>query len=81
MAMIARAVGTIAATVLAFAGLLAAPTALAEQFLLPTNGDTVIGHVTTAVAHHEDTLLDIGRAYGVGYEEIMGRPGGRGPTL
>ena len=30
-----------------------------------------IGVVTTAVAEHEDTLLDIGRRYGVGYEEII----------
>jgi hypothetical protein len=41
------------------------------EYLLPLNGDNVIGVVTTAVAEHEDTLLDIGRRYGVGYEEII----------
>ncbi len=33
----------------------------AGEFLLPLNGDNVIGAVSIAVAEHEDTLLDIGR--------------------
>ena len=41
------------------------------EYVLPTNGDNVIGSVTTTVAEHEDTLLDIGRRFGVGYEEII----------
>jgi len=81
VAMIARAVRTIAASALACAGILATPATQAEQFLLPTNGDTMIGHVTATVAHHEDTLLDIGRAYGVGYEEIMVANPGVDPWL
>ena len=36
----------------------------AGEFLLPLNGDNVIGAVSTAVAEHEDTLLDIGRRFG-----------------
>ena len=45
------------------------------------NGDNVIGVVTTAVAEHEDTLLDIGRRYGVGYEEIIAANPGIDPWL
>jgi L,D-transpeptidase ErfK/SrfK len=55
--------------------------ARADQFVLPTNGDTVIGHVTTAVARHEDTLLDVARAYGIGYEEIIAANPGVDPWL
>lgn len=51
------------------------------EYLLPTNGDTVIGTLTTAVAEHEDTLLDIGRRYGVGYEEIIAANPGVDPWL
>ena len=42
-----------------------------SEFLIPENGDNVIGVITTAIAEHEDTLLDIGRRHGVGYEEII----------
>jgi len=38
---------------------------------LPTGADAVVGEVQYATARHEDTLLDIGRRYGVGYEEIV----------
>ena len=57
----------------AVAVLLAAGTARAggSEFLIPENGDNVIGVITTAIADHEDTLLDIGRRHGVGYEEII----------
>jgi L,D-transpeptidase ErfK/SrfK len=51
------------------------------EYVLPTNGDNVIGSVTTAVAEHEDTLLDIGRRYGVGYEEIIAANPGVDPWL
>src|SRR6185503_8261098 len=53
----------------------------AAEYLLPPNGDTVIGVVTAAVAEHEDTLLDIGRRFGVGYEEIMAANPGIDPWL
>ena len=53
----------------------------ASEYFLPTNGDTVIGTVTTAVAEHEDTLLDIGRRHGVGYEEIIAANPGVDPWL
>lgn len=55
--------------------------ARAAEYLLPLNGDNVIGTVTIAVAEHEDTLLDIGRRYGVGYEEIIAANPGIDPWL
>jgi L,D-transpeptidase ErfK/SrfK len=51
------------------------------EYLLPENGDTVIGVVTTAFAQHEDTLLDVGRRHGVGYEEIISANPGVDPWL
>jgi L,D-transpeptidase ErfK/SrfK len=43
----------------------------AATYPVPPGEDTVIGEVQYAVAQHEDTLLDLGRRYGVGYEEIV----------
>jgi len=51
------------------------------EYLIPENGDNVIGSVTTAFAAHEDTLLDVGRRYGVGYEEIIAANPGVDPWL
>ncbi|MGI9247139.1 MAG: hypothetical protein ACR2I8_10650, partial [Steroidobacteraceae bacterium] len=53
----------------------------ASEYLLPAGGDNVIGSVTTTVAEHEDTLLDIGRRFGVGYEEIIAANPGVDPWL
>ncbi len=50
--------------------LAAGPTGAAE-YLLPTNGDNVIGRNSTVIAMHADTLFDIARRNGVGYEEIV----------
>jgi L,D-transpeptidase ErfK/SrfK len=50
-------------------------------YALPENGDNVVGTVTTAIAQQEDTLLDIGRRFGVGYEEIMAANPGVDPWL
>jgi L,D-transpeptidase ErfK/SrfK len=41
------------------------------EYRIPPDGDAVIGSVQATVAEHEDTLLDIGRRFGVGYEEII----------
>ena len=50
--------------------------ALGSTFWLPREGDGVIGHLQGAVAASEDTLLDIGRRYNVGYEELtLANPG------
>jgi len=51
--------------------LAATANAFAATYTLPVGKDTVIGEVQKVVAAHEDTLLDIGRRYGVGYEEIV----------
>ena len=68
---------------LAAAALLAGATAHggAAEYLLPSNGDNVIGMLVTAVAEQEDTLLDIGRRHGVGYEEIIAANPGVDPWL
>jgi len=43
----------------------------AEIFELPPAGFDVIGAVTTIRARQEDTLLDIARRHGLGYEDIV----------
>lgn len=50
--------------------LLVALPADAEQFPLPPADSDVIGEMVSAAAEAEDTLLDIARRYGLGYEEI-----------
>jgi L,D-transpeptidase ErfK/SrfK len=65
------------------ATLLVAGTARAggAEYVIPENGDNVIGVITTAIAAHDDTLLDIGRRHGVGYEEIISANPGIDPWL
>jgi L,D-transpeptidase ErfK/SrfK len=41
------------------------------SFSLPAMEDAVVGDVQVVVAKYEDTLSDIGRRYGIGYEEII----------
>ena len=43
----------------------------AEIYELPPDGDDVVGAVTTVTARQEDTLVDIARRHGVGYEDIV----------
>jgi L,D-transpeptidase ErfK/SrfK len=38
---------------------------------LPADGSPVIGSDTTILSHHQDTLFDLARRYGLGYEEIV----------
>ena len=78
-----RAVVRIGRLIPACAALFAAATVHAggAEYLLPENDDNVIGTVTTAFAQHEDTLLDVGRRYGVGYEEIIAANPGIDPWL
>ena len=60
------------ARVLAIAAVLvAAGEACAAEYVLPANGDSVIGRNSTAIAAREDTLFDVARRNGVGYEEIV----------
>ena len=42
----------------------------AEVFRLPPSGDDLVGGLVTVQAGPEDTLIDIARQYGLGYDEI-----------
>jgi L,D-transpeptidase ErfK/SrfK len=53
----------------------------AASYVLPAGTDTVFGATQRVVVTHEDTLLDIGRAHGVGYEEIVAANPGVDPWL
>ncbi len=43
----------------------------AEIYELPPEGYDVIGAVSTVTARHEDTLVDIARSHGLGYQDIV----------
>ena len=43
----------------------------AEVYDLPPDGNDVVGAVTTVIARDDDTLLDIARRHGLGYEDIV----------
>lgn len=65
-----------------FLGLLATTgSARAEIFLLPPPGHDLIGREETVVARFEDTMPDIARRYGLGYEEILAANPGVDPWL
>jgi len=49
----------------------AAPAAVAEVYDLPPAGNDVVGAVTVVIARDDDTLLDIARRHGLGYEDIV----------
>lgn len=62
-------------TGLAFLVLFAAP-ASAHEYLLPPDGDAVVGENSLVTAQAGETLLDIARRHKVGYEEIrLANPG------
>ena len=69
--------------VLACALLVAVPAlrADAESFPLPPPGNDVIGELGTATTGQHDTLLDVARANGLGYEEITNANPGVDPWL
>jgi L,D-transpeptidase ErfK/SrfK len=54
--------------------------AVAATYTIPETG-SVLGQVQVVVAKHEDTLLDMGRRYSVGYEEIVAANPGVDPWL
>lgn len=66
---------------LALSLLAAAVPAGAERFPLPADGSDVIGEVRADVAGEGDTLLDIARRHGLGYEEITNANPGVDPWL
>jgi len=43
----------------------------ADIFELPPAGYDVVGAVSTITARHEDTLVDVARRHGLGYEDIV----------
>jgi len=45
--------------------------AVAEVYDLPPEGNDVVGALTTVIAREDDTLLDIARRHGLGYEDIV----------
>lgn len=51
--------------------LLAVTPVRAEVYELPPEGNDVIGAVSSVVARADDTLLDIARRHGLGYEDIV----------
>jgi len=57
--------------VLAWILVAASFTARAEMYDLPPPGNDVVGAVTTVTAREDDTLLDIARRHGLGYEDIV----------
>jgi len=76
-------IGRRAAACAALAGALAlagAP-AGAATFVLDAAGQTVVGEVRAIDAAHEDTLLDIARRHGLGYEELRAANPGVDPWL
>ena len=46
-------------------------TAQAERFELPPDGNDVVGALTVVLSRADDTLLDIARRHGLGYEDIV----------
>ena len=60
---------------------LASPTSVLASTFPIADAETVLGEVQTVIAKHEDTLLDIGRQYSVGYEEIVAANPGVDPWL
>lgn len=58
--------------------LLSAPVAVqaAATFVLPANGDNVVGDLNLVVTGYDDTLVDIGQTYSQGYIEMqLANPG------
>ncbi len=46
-------------------------TARAAVYDLPPEGQDVIGEVSTVIARYEDTLVDIARRHGLGYQDVV----------
>lgn len=55
--------------------------AQAETLPLPTPDVDIVGEIRTTTSRHEDTLVDIARRHGLGYEEIVQANPGVDPWL
>lgn len=60
---------------------LAPPALAADTYVLPPEGESLVGEPQEALAGHEDTLLDLARRHGLGYEEIVNANPGIDPWL
>ena len=49
---------------------LSAPGVHAKSFPLPAPGESLVGEIGQVEAHEEDTLVEIARRFGIGYEEL-----------
>ncbi len=58
-------------TLVSLVALFMALQANAAIYDLPADGSDVIGSVSTVVATYEDTLIDIARRHGLGYQDIV----------
>lgn len=67
--------------VVGLAALVCSQIAAAATYLLPEGRDSVIGEIQYVTTRYEDTLLEIGRRYGVGYKEIVAANPGVDPWL
>lgn len=63
--------GRFCAACVLVAALLMFRQAEAEVFELPPHGQDVIGALSQVNARHDDTLLDIARRHGLGYEDVV----------
>jgi L,D-transpeptidase ErfK/SrfK len=61
--------------------LLAGTNARAATYVLPPADVDIIGNVQVVTAKHHETLLDIGRAYGLGFDDIVRANPGLDPWL
>jgi len=55
--------------------------ARSDTFPLPSSGNDIVGELQMVTAKDGDTLLDIGRRYGLGYDEITAANPGVDPWL
>ncbi len=61
--------------------LVAGAPAFAATYPLPPPSDSVIGEIQFVETRYEDTLLEIGRRFGIGYEEIVNANPGIDPWV
>ena len=58
-------------SLITFLYLVMAPGVQAERYLLPTNGDSIIGQLAIISAQEGDTFLDLARRFDIGFQEIV----------
>lgn len=66
-----RTISRIAATILTTSVICAPLASRAEMYDLPPAGNDVVGALTKVTARADDTLLEIARRHGLGYEDIV----------